>query len=55
MKPEHGAGLRYYEVFTMSPVELQARIKQQTDLKRLTKLKYRGVEYTLPIKYGTPS
>ena len=46
MKPEHGTGLRYYEVITMSPVELQARIKQQLDLKRLTKLKYRGVSYT---------
>ncbi len=55
MKSDHGTGIRYYEEFTMSPVELQARVKEQTDRQRLTKLKYRGVEYTLPIKYGTPS
>lgn len=55
MKSDHGTGIRYYEEFTMSPVELQARIKEQTDLKRLTKLKYRGVEYTLPKTYGTPN
>jgi len=46
MKPDHGTGVRYYEVFTMSPVELQARVKEQTDLQRLAKLKYRGVSYT---------
>ena len=46
MKPDHGTGVRYYEVITMSPVELQARIKEQLDLQRLAKLKYRGVSYT---------
>ena len=55
MKSDHGTGIRYYEELTMSPVELQARMKEQTDLKRLTKLKYRGVEYTLPKIYGTPN
>ncbi len=30
----------------MSALELQARVKEQEDFKRLTKLKYRGVTYT---------
>ena len=30
----------------MSAVELQARVKEQKDFERLTKLKYRGVTYT---------
>ena len=34
----------------MSVVELQARIKEQEDFKRLTKLRYRGVEYTKTTK-----
>ena len=46
MSPSHGTGARYYEELIMSPVELQARVKEQTDLQRLSKLKYRGVSYT---------
>ena len=33
----------------MSSVELQARIKEQKDFARETKLKYRGVTYTKTI------
>ena len=34
----------------MSAVELQARVKEQKDSERLTKLRYRGVEYTKTVK-----
>jgi len=39
---ERGLGI---EVFTMSPTELQARIKEQNTLERESKLKYRGITY----------
>jgi len=39
---ERGLGI---EVFTMSPTELQARIKEQNILEREAKLKYRGIAY----------
>tara|TARA_Y100001938_G_scaffold79142_1_gene109325 strand:+ start:229 stop:369 length:141 start_codon:yes stop_codon:yes gene_type:complete len=39
---ERGLGI---EVFTMSPIELQARVKEQKVLDREEKLKYRGIEY----------
>ena len=45
MKPRHGTGSWYYEVFTMSPVELQARIDEKKQHEREKKLKYRGVTY----------
>ena len=34
------------EVLIMTPVELQARLKEQQVYTRYDKLKYRGVEYT---------
>ena len=40
---ERGLGTRG---FTMSQVELQARIKEQRDFQKATKLKYRSVPYT---------
>jgi hypothetical protein len=39
---ERGLGI---EVFTMSPIELQARVKEQKVLDRAEKLKYRGIAY----------
>ena len=39
---ERGSGI---EVFTMSPIELQARVKEQKVLERAGKLKYRGITY----------
>ena len=39
---ERGLGI---EVFTMSPIELQARVKEQKVLEREEKLKYRGITY----------
>jgi len=39
---ERGLGI---EVFTMSPTELQARVKEQQLLERAEKLKYRGITY----------
>jgi len=39
---ERGLGI---EVFTMSPTELQARLKEQNTLERESKLKYRGITY----------
>jgi len=39
---ERGLGI---EVFTMSQLELQARIKEQNILEREAKLKYRGITY----------
>ena len=39
---ERGLGI---EVFTMSPTELQARVKEQNTLERESKLKYRGITY----------
>tara|TARA_Y100001951_G_scaffold73510_1_gene60398 strand:+ start:70 stop:210 length:141 start_codon:yes stop_codon:yes gene_type:complete len=39
---ERGSGI---EVFTMSPIELQARVKEQKVLEREEKLKYRGIAY----------
>ena len=43
---ERGSGTRG---IIMSSVELQARIKEQKDFARETKLKYRGVTYTKTI------
>jgi len=40
---ERGLGTRG---IIMSSVELQARIKEQKDFARETKLKYRGITYT---------
>jgi len=39
---ERGLGI---EVFTMSQIELQARLKEQKILERESKLKYRGITY----------
>ena len=39
---ERGLGI---EVFTMTQLELQARIKEQNILERESKLKYRGITY----------
>ena len=39
---ERGSGI---EVFIMSPIELQARVKEQKVLEREEKLKYRGIAY----------
>ena len=39
---ERGLGI---EVFTMTQLELQARIKEQKILERAEKLKYRGITY----------
>ena len=49
MTPKHGTGLGTRGII-MSSVELQARIKEQKDFARETKLKYRGVTYTKTIK-----
>ena len=43
---ERGLGTRG---IIMSPVELQARIKEQEEFKKEMKLKYRGVTYTKTI------
>ena len=45
MTPKHGTGLGTRGII-MSSVELQARIKEQKDFARETKLKYRGITYT---------
>ena len=39
---ERGLGI---EVFTMTQLELQARVKEQKVLERAEKLKYRGIAY----------
>jgi len=39
---ERGLGI---EVFTMTQLELQARVKEQNILEREAKLKYRGIAY----------
>jgi len=39
---ERGLGI---EVFTMTQLELQARVKEQKALERSEKLKYRGIAY----------
>tara|TARA_Y100001936_G_scaffold108931_1_gene107036 strand:+ start:161 stop:301 length:141 start_codon:yes stop_codon:yes gene_type:complete len=39
---ERGSGI---EVFTMTQLELQARVKEQKVLEREEKLKYRGIAY----------
>ena len=39
---ERGLGI---EVFTMSQIELQARLKEMKVLERAEKLKYRGITY----------
>ena len=39
---ERGLGI---EVFTMTQLELQARVKEQKVLERSEKLKYRGIAY----------
>ncbi len=41
---KRGLGIRR---LTMSPVELQARIKEQDKAKKLVKLTYRGLTYTI--------
>tara|TARA_B100000700_G_C14260555_1_gene496806 strand:+ start:337 stop:471 length:135 start_codon:yes stop_codon:yes gene_type:complete len=43
---ERGLGTRG---FTMSKIELQARIKEQQDFQKTMKLKYRGIPYTKTI------
>jgi len=49
MTPKQGTGLGTRGII-MTSVELQARIKEQRDFTRATKLKYRGVEYTKTTK-----
>ena len=50
MTPKHGTGLGTRGII-MSSVELQARIKEQRELTRAAKLKYRGVTYTRTYNY----
>jgi len=45
---ERGLGTRG---IIMTSVELQARIREQKEYTRATKLKYRGVTYTKPLHF----